>query len=77
MGGSRRVEIGTRTYYPFIVDRQAQIWWPSDDGQSGYRGRWGPRVVNDPFNRRAGRRFPEFWKMFFVRLAKMSPIEFQ
>jgi hypothetical protein len=63
------VEIAGRRY-DFIVDRPAQIWWPSDDGKSGYRGRWGPLVVNDPFRRRSGMRFPKFWKMFFVALAK-------
>ena len=35
-----------------------------------YRGRWGPLVANDPFKRRSGMRFPAFWKMFFVALAK-------
>jgi hypothetical protein len=63
--------------YNFIVDRQAQVWWPSDDGTSGYRGRWGPPVALDPFNRRAGMRFPEFWRMFFVALAKLAPQEFE
>ena len=57
-------------HYDFIVDREKQIWWPSDDGKSGYRGRWGPLVANDPFRRRSGMRFPKFWKMFFVALAK-------
>ena len=56
--------------HQFIVDRTKQIWWPSDDDQSGYRGRWGPLVVDDPFKRRSGMRFPKFWKMFFVGLAK-------
>jgi hypothetical protein len=59
-------------HYNFIVNRSEQIWWPSDDGKSGYRGRWGPRVANDPFARRAGMRFPLFWRMFFVALAKMT-----
>jgi hypothetical protein len=61
--------IGSRKYTS-IVDRATQIWWPSDDGKSGYRGRWGPLVTNDPLGRRAGMRFPEFWRMFFVALAK-------
>jgi hypothetical protein len=64
-------------HYNFIVDREAQVWWPSDDSTSGYRGRWGPPVALDPFNRRAGMRFPEFWRMFFVALAKVAPQEFQ
>ncbi len=66
---SRSDKVGNR-HYDFIVDRSTQVWWPSDDGKSGYRGRWGPLVVNDPFHRRSGMRFPEFWKMFFIGLAK-------
>ncbi|HEX6708740.1 MAG TPA: hypothetical protein VF068_00285 [Rubrobacter sp.] len=65
------VEIAGR-HYNFVVDRRAQVWWPSDDGKSGYRGRWGPRVANDPVDRRDGMRVPEFWKMFFVALAKAA-----
>jgi hypothetical protein len=57
-------------HYDFIVDRTKQIWWPSDDWKSGYRGRWGPLVVDDPFRRRSGMNFPDFWIMFFVALAK-------
>ena len=67
----QNVEVAGRRYN-FIVDRPAQIWWPSDDGKSGYGGRWGPLVANDPLRRRSGMRFPEFWKMFFVALAKMQ-----
>jgi hypothetical protein len=52
--------------YDFIVDRTKQPWWPAESGESGYKGRWGPRVENDPFGRRAGMRFPAFWKMFFL-----------
>jgi hypothetical protein len=65
----QNIEVEGR-HYDFIVDRTKQIWWPSDDGKSGYRGRWGPLVVSDPFRRRSGMRFPEFWKMFFLALAK-------
>ena len=36
---------------------------------SGYQGRWGPRVESDPFSRRAGMRFPMFWRTFFLALA--------
>lgn len=54
--------------YNFIVDRTQQVWWPSDDGRSGYRGRWGQRVTSDPLPHRAGVRFPEFWKMFLTAL---------
>jgi hypothetical protein len=52
--------------YDFIVDRTKQPWWPADSGESGYKGRWGTRVENDPFGRRAGMRFPAFWRMFFL-----------
>jgi hypothetical protein len=45
-------------------------WIPSDDGLSGYQGRWGNRVTSDPFGRRAGMFFPEFWSKFFSGLAK-------
>jgi hypothetical protein len=54
--------------YDFIVDRRAQSWWPSDNGRSGFRGRWGPRVEGDRLPRRAGMRFPEFWRLFLVAL---------
>ena len=55
--------------YDYLVDREKQLWWPSYDGESGFRGRWGPRVEKDPFDRRAGMRFPAFWAMFFRALA--------
>ena len=35
----QNVKIGSRRY-DFLVDRKTQIWWPSDDGASGYFGRW-------------------------------------
>ena len=68
------VKIGTTTnerLYNFIVDRTQEKWWPSDPTdrtQTGYRGRWGPRVEDDPLSRRAGMRFPDFWKMFFLAI---------
>lgn len=52
--------------YDHLVDRDKQPWWPSDSGLSGYQGRWGPRVESDPFSRRAGMRFPTFWRTFFL-----------
>ncbi len=55
--------------YEFLVDRDKQPWWPSDLGVSGYQGLWGPRVENDPFARRAGMRFPTFWRTFFLAVA--------
>jgi hypothetical protein len=55
--------------YGFVVDRASQVWWPSDDLQGGFRGRWGQRVANDPVPRRCGPKFPEYWKMFLTALA--------
>jgi hypothetical protein len=52
----------------FIVDRNSQLWWPGDF-QGGYQGRWGPRVEADPFDRRAGMKFPTFWRSFFIAFA--------
>jgi hypothetical protein len=45
-------------------------WLPSDDGTAGYQGRWGNRVTSDPFGRRAGMFFPEFWSKFLSALNK-------
>jgi hypothetical protein len=53
--------------YDFLVDRERQKWWPSEFEMGGaFDGRWGPRVDTDPFGRRAGMRFPPFWRMFFL-----------
>ena len=47
------------------------VWLPSEDPKKpSFRGRWGNRVENDPFNRRVGMRFPEFWAMFINALGK-------
>ncbi len=47
------------------------VWLPSEDPNTpSFRGRWGNRVDNDPFNRRVGMRFPEFWFMFINALGK-------
>lgn len=62
------VSLNGRTY-GFVVDRATQVWWPSDDLQDGFRGRWGQRVIDDPVARRCGPRFPEYWKMFLTALA--------
>jgi len=62
--------------YSMRVDRTnqnavlRQIWWPGIQGFTGYSGRWGPRVTNDPKARRAGMKFPEFWEMFMTAFAK-------
>lgn len=65
------LDIGGRRY-DFLVDRARQVWWPADPGDhtTSYLGRWGSRVIDDPFGRRAGMRFPLFWKMFFLALVK-------
>lgn len=60
-------QVDNRTY-DFIVDRDKQVWWPNNSGEGGFRGRWGPRVENDPLGRRAGMRVPKFWEMFFRAL---------
>jgi hypothetical protein len=66
---SDQVTIGQRAY-SHLVDRDAQVWWPNMLSNGGFRGRWGPRCSLDPFARRAGMRFPEFWRMFFIAVAK-------
>lgn len=43
-------------------------WLPSDDHKSGFGGRWGNRVVQDPQARRAGMEFMEFWELFLLAL---------
>ncbi|OBB76193.1 hypothetical protein [Mycolicibacterium monacense] len=60
--------VNARTY-GFLVDRATQVWWPSDDLQQGFRGRWGQRVADDPVPRRCGPTFPEYWKMFLAAVA--------
>ncbi|NEW58662.1 hypothetical protein GV794_23890 [Nocardia cyriacigeorgica] len=59
--------VGGRTY-DYLVDRTTQKWWPSDDKQSGFRGRWGQHVESDPLSRRAGMTFPDFWYVFLKGL---------
>jgi hypothetical protein len=44
-----------------VVDRTQQLFWADRLGSTvGYKGRWGVRCDDDPFNRRAGGKFPEF-----------------
>jgi hypothetical protein len=67
--------------YDRVVSRPAQVWWaPRKQVASpvegpGWSGRWGPRVTNDPFNRRAGGKCPDFAAMFLeaVAIALNSP----
>ncbi|MEO6395676.1 MAG: hypothetical protein ABIO40_07165, partial [Devosia sp.] len=58
-----------RRRYDYLVDRDVQRWWPNDDLETGYRGRWGQRVTADFLPRRSGPRFPDYLKMFFHALA--------
>lgn len=55
--------------YDFIVDRATQVWWPSDGGEKGFRGRWGQQVTSDFLPRRSGPRFPDYVSMFLKALA--------
>jgi hypothetical protein len=70
-----QTQIGGRSY-SMRVDRTSpdpltrQVWWPGIQGQTGFAGRWGPRVARDPKARRAGMKFPEFWEMFMAAFAK-------
>ena len=64
---ARDLVIGQRRY-DYIVDRATQPWWPGDDNFSGYGGRWGQRVEDDLLPRRAGIRFPQFWRLFLLAL---------
>jgi hypothetical protein len=70
-----KVEIEGR-YYTFIVDRESQLWWtrdwwPYEAANPGFQGRWGPQVVDDPYARRSGMHFPDFWRLFLVGLAML------
>jgi hypothetical protein len=62
--------------YSLLVDRvnpdpkKRQIWWPKEATRPGFDGRWGPRVTNDPKDRRAGMAFPDYWEMFLSAYAK-------
>jgi hypothetical protein len=63
--------------YSLLVDRvnpdpkKRQIWWPPPDRNGrGFSGRWGPRVTDDPKDRRSGMAFPDYWEMFLSALAK-------
>jgi len=63
--------------YDFVVDRSKQVWWEprraTQDSNPlegpGWLGRWGPRVTNDPHNRRAGMKCPDFLLMFLEGVA--------
>jgi hypothetical protein len=54
--------VGTKADPLGTTDRP--VWLPSHDGASGFRGRWGNRVTQDPFSRRVGMVYPDFASMF-------------
>jgi hypothetical protein len=62
-----------RSYDPY-VDRDATVLWPDDPLSPGFKGRWGPRVENDPSLRRSGMLFPSFWRMCFDALVRSDPL---
>ncbi|MFF2543153.1 hypothetical protein ACFVUY_11390 [Kitasatospora sp. NPDC058063] len=64
------VTLNSRTY-GFVVDRPHQIWWPSLDNVTGFRGLWGQPVDPDPNNDREGMAFPDFCAMFLEAIAKI------
>jgi hypothetical protein len=55
--------------YDLVIDRNTQVWWAPRTETVGFDGRWGPRVTNDPNNRRAGMRCPDFMVMFLEAVA--------
>jgi hypothetical protein len=61
-------------HYDYVVDRTTQGIWPSDDGLSGYRGRWGQRVTSDVTSRRCGPLFPAYWDLF-VRAIEAGKVD--
>jgi hypothetical protein len=52
-----------------VIDSDTQVWWVPRIESAGFDGRWGPRVTNDPNNRRAGMRCPDFMAMFLEGIA--------
>ncbi|MDO0973860.1 hypothetical protein [Mycolicibacterium frederiksbergense] len=63
----QNLEINGRRY-DFLVDRENQVWWPHDDNERGFRGRWGQRVSSDPISRQCGPPFPNYVGMFLGAL---------
>jgi hypothetical protein len=76
-----RTTAADKRVYDRVVSRPAQVWWAprkqvgSPIEGPGWSGRWGPRVTNDPWNRRAGGKCPDFVAMFLeaVAIALNSP----
>jgi hypothetical protein len=63
-------DVNDNPSYDFIVDRDAQVWWPPRGSSPGYAGRWGPSVTNDPKSRRSGMRCPPFALMMLEGVAR-------
>jgi len=57
--------------FDFVVDRDTQLWWAPRGKSRGYAGRWGPRVTNDPKERRSGMRCPPFALMALEGVARL------
>jgi hypothetical protein len=70
-----RYAAADKRVYDCVVSRPAQVWWtPRTNIASriegpGWSGRWGPRVTNDPNNRRAGGKCPDFLEIFLEAVA--------
>lgn len=69
---TKRPDVNDNPSYDYIVDRDAQVWWPPRGSSPGYAGRWGPSVTNDPKARRSGMRCPPFALMMLEGLARMK-----
>ena len=67
--GQQNLQIGNRTYN-YLVDRTTQRWWPNDDSETGFRGRWGQHVTADFLPRRSGPKFPNYLQLFLLALAR-------
>lgn len=70
VGQQQSLDDSTRRY-DYVVDRETQAWWPHDDNEHGFKGRWGQRVTSDTLPRRSGPRFPNYPQMFLVALADL------
>ncbi len=65
----RALVLEGRTYSCVVERGPKQPWWPGDDNEKGFWGRWGQHVTTDGLGRRAGPRFPNYAAMFLGALA--------
>lgn len=65
----RSLVLEGRTYSSVVERGPKQPWWPGDDNEQGFWGRWGQHVTTDGLGRRAGPRFPNYAAMFLGALA--------